>query len=214
MKRLIILAAALGMSALNLQAQITPGPSGMPYSTAYALEYYWQKTELNFEATNPPTASNSGAPATDITTETAGKRVTQHFEAVPPRPTIKALSREETAARGGAYQYSYSLTGRSYSYNHDGRAFEKFNETIDIAILAHAVEFNKGYLNLFYSTADYVYPPEPGLTEYRKNIKSGKWHKLANGEDCKYSVLTTSSFWHVESPEVHAKVTGGITSEF
>jgi hypothetical protein len=80
--------------------------------------------------------------------------------------------------------------------------------------LAHAVEFSKGYRNLFYSTADYVYPPEPGLTEYRKNIKSGKWHKLVNGEDCKYSVLTTLSFWHVESPEGHAKVLGEITSEF
>ena len=89
MQRLLTQAAFVGltMSALNLQAQIKAGPSGMPSSSAYSLEYSWEKTTPNFLATNPATVTNAGAPAADITTDNgAGTKMTQHFDAVPTRP--------------------------------------------------------------------------------------------------------------------------------
>jgi hypothetical protein len=187
MKRVLIL-VGLTMGVLNLQAQITAGPSGMPSSTAGSLEYNWQETGHNFEITNPATAENAGAPATDVTTTTGSVQVTKHFEAVPYRLIPKPISPDATAARGGAYQYSYSLSDKNSTYNHDGLAFEDLNSKLETAALAHADEIKKAYQNLEHNMP-FDFALQPDLTAYHKNIKSGKWHKFVNGEVCNYIAL-------------------------
>jgi hypothetical protein len=185
MHRLLTQAAFVGltMSALNLQAQIKAGPSGMPSSLAYSLEYSWEKTTPNFLATNPATVANAGAPAADITTDTgAGTRLVQHFEAVPIRPVPPQWGPDATAARGGAYQQSYTPNGVK-SYNHDGLAFANINGKLNIALLAHDAERTNGYQKtaVLY---DYTSSQEGRAerTKYYENVKSGKWRKFKNGE--------------------------------
>jgi hypothetical protein len=185
MQRLLTQAAFVGltMSALNLQAQIKAGPSGMPSSLAYSLEYSWEKTTPNFLATNPATVTNAGAPAADITTDNgAGTKMTQHFDAVPTRPILAQLGPDATATRGGAYQQSYTPSGVK-SYNHDGLAFENINVKLNAVALAHDAERTNGYQKpaVFY---DYTssFEGRAERIKYRQNIKSGKWRKFENGE--------------------------------
>jgi hypothetical protein len=185
MQRLLTQAAFVGltMSALNLQAQIKAGPSGMPSSLASSLEYNWEKTSPNFLTTNPALAGNAGVPAADITTDKgAGTIMTQHFEAVPTRPIPTPLGPDATATRGGAYQQSYTPSVVK-SYNHDGLAFENINLKLNAVALAHDAERTNGYQKpaVLY---DYTSSFE-GFAErlkYRENIKSGKWRKFENGE--------------------------------
>jgi hypothetical protein len=189
MNRLFIPATlALTLSALNLRAQFLPGPSGMPSSTAHVLAYTWQETTKNFAATNPPTAANEGAPATDVSTQLEGKTVTEHFEAVPARTPNKGLSPKETAARGGAYQTSGTLSDvNAATYNHDGLAFQGLAEKLDTAAKFHAEEISRSYQPLTSNNDDFSF--ESVVSRYHQNIKSGKWKQFVNGEGCEYRML-------------------------
>ena len=122
MNRLFIPATlGLTLGALNLQAQFSPGPSGMPSSTAHVLAYTSQESSQNSQRPLHHTTAKEGAPAIDVSTQSEGKTVTEHFEAVPARTPSKGLGPQETAARGGAYQTSGTLSDvNTATYNHDG----------------------------------------------------------------------------------------------
>ena len=162
MKRLWILAAAgLTLTSVNSQAQAGPNATlGAPTSM-----------DVHRDGSGAITSTN------------------EHFEATVTKITLKVLSPSDTAARGGAYAESLSYAS---GYNHDGLAFQDLNKALDAAASAHAAEIKAGYQSPQYDDTPFAigfYPDQPDLTEYHKNIKSGKWHKFVNGEVCKYRML-------------------------
>jgi hypothetical protein len=123
---LLTLTATVGltMTAINSNAQISPGPVGMPSSLAIQPEYAFQQTGENFVTTNPPGSSRNsqaGTPDTTTSTKFGDTVVTKHYEPTPSQPAYSIVRAEENAARGVAFQEALTLI--KGGYNHDGLAF-------------------------------------------------------------------------------------------
>ena len=124
---LLILTAALGLtiSAIKSQAQVGFLP---PIPVAY--------TQTDNTVT------------TDLHKDKDGKVIDyyEHVVVVQPLPAGTWMSPEASAARGGAYAFSYTLNPSTHSYNHDGLAFMGLEEKLAAAAIAHAKELdNNGY---------------------------------------------------------------------
>ena len=120
---LATLTAALSLTtgAINSQAQISPGPAGMPFSLVSQPEYAFQRTGQNFVTTNPPSSSRNsqaGTPDTIVESKLGDTVITKHYEATPDQPAYGIVSAAENAARGMAFQKSLTLINGGY--NHDG----------------------------------------------------------------------------------------------
>jgi hypothetical protein len=143
-------------------------------------------TATNSQAQEGPNATVGAPSSMDVHRDGSGAitGTSEHFEATVPKITLTVLSPSATAARGGAYAESLSYVS---GYNHDGLAFQDLNKVLDAAASAHAAEINVGYQKT--NDGRPFEFARPDLTEYRKNVKCGKWHKLVNGEVCKYRML-------------------------
>jgi hypothetical protein len=142
---LLTLAAVVGLTtgATNLQAQISPGPVGMPSSLAVQPEYVFQQTGQNFVTTNPPgnsRNSQAGTPDTSVEQKFGDTIITKHYEATPPQLATAPISPEDNAARGMAYQVSFTLL--KGGYNHDGLALMGLGAKLEAAVAKHEQEKN------------------------------------------------------------------------
>jgi hypothetical protein len=127
MKQIIpILTAALGLiiSATKSQAQVGFLP---PTPTAYT--------------------QTSNTVSTDLHKDKDGKILdfVEHVVIVQPLPAGTWISPEASAARAGAYAYSYTLNPSTHSYNHDGLAFMGLHEKLAAAAIVHANELKNDY---------------------------------------------------------------------
>jgi hypothetical protein len=142
---LLTLTVAFGLTTgvINSQAQISPGPAGMPSSLAVQPEYVFQQTGENFLITNPPRVLQKGTEATDISTTIGNTTVTKHFPEIPTvtsESSHRKVSPEENATRGMAFQEAESLT--KGGYNHDGLAFMGWDAKSAAAAAKHEQEKN------------------------------------------------------------------------
>jgi hypothetical protein len=124
---LLILTAALGLtiSAIKSQAQVGFLP---PIPVIY--------TQTDNTVT------------TDLHKDKDGKVIDyyEHVVIVQPLPAGTWMSPEASAARGGAYAFSYTFNSSTHSYNHDGLAFIGLEGKLAVAANTHAKELdNNGY---------------------------------------------------------------------
>jgi hypothetical protein len=144
MKTLLLtltLAFGLTTGVINSQAQISPGPAGMPSSLAVQPEYVFQQTGENFLITNPPPVLQKATEASDISTTIGNTTVTKHYPEIPAvrsESSYGKVSPEENAARGMAFQEAGTLT--KGGYNHDGLAFLGWEAKSETAAAKHEQE--------------------------------------------------------------------------